>query len=162
MARVPSIRASDADREQVAERLRHATVEGRLSTDELEERLEATSAARTYGELDMVVADLPVSRPLSRPGVRVPRWVTAVAAATLVLGVFGMLASAAGHVAERVGEGTLAHWHHLVIAAASMAAVLAVVVLCATVVTCGALLRRLQRSRTSHGLNRGRGYQPRG
>ena len=59
MARRAILRASDADREQVAERLRQATAEGRLVAEELEERLEAVFAARTYGELDAVVADLP-------------------------------------------------------------------------------------------------------
>jgi len=59
MARRTTLRASDADREQIAERLRKATGEGRLLAEELEERLEATFAARTYGELDAVVADLP-------------------------------------------------------------------------------------------------------
>jgi hypothetical protein len=59
MARRAILRASDADREQVAERLRQATAEGRLMAEELEERLEAVFAARTYGELDAQVADLP-------------------------------------------------------------------------------------------------------
>ncbi len=59
MARRAALRASDADRDQVAERLRKATGEGRLLAEELEERLEATFKARTYGELDAVVADLP-------------------------------------------------------------------------------------------------------
>ena len=59
MARRATLRASDADRERIAERLRHAAGEGRLLAEELEERLEATFAARTYGELDAVVADLP-------------------------------------------------------------------------------------------------------
>ena len=59
MARQATLRASDADRERIAERLRHATAEGRLLAEELEERLEQTFAARTYGELDAVVADLP-------------------------------------------------------------------------------------------------------
>lgn len=59
MARRATLRASDADREQVAERLRHATGEGRLLAEELEERLEAVFSARTYGDLDAVVADLP-------------------------------------------------------------------------------------------------------
>lgn len=53
------MRASDADREQFAERLRHATAEGRLLAEELEDRLGAVFSARTYGELDAVVADLP-------------------------------------------------------------------------------------------------------
>jgi hypothetical protein len=59
MARRASLRASDSDRERVAERLRHATGEGRLLAEELEARLEAAFAARTYGELDALVADLP-------------------------------------------------------------------------------------------------------
>jgi hypothetical protein len=59
MSRRATLRASDADRDQIAERLRKATAEGRLLAEELEERLEATFSARTYGELDAVVADLP-------------------------------------------------------------------------------------------------------
>lgn len=66
MARRATLRASDADREQISERLRHATGEGRLSAEELEERLEAVFSARTYGELDAVVADLPGSTPVRR------------------------------------------------------------------------------------------------
>jgi hypothetical protein len=53
------MKASDADREQIAERLRTATAEGRLLAEELEHRLDKTFAARTYGELDVLVADLP-------------------------------------------------------------------------------------------------------
>lgn len=59
-------RASDADREQVAERLRVAATEGRLQDDEFEERLASTFSARTYGELDRVVSDLPAP-PAPRP-----------------------------------------------------------------------------------------------
>ena len=59
MVRRAHLRASDADREQIAERLRHATVEGRLVAEELEHRLGAVFSARTYGELDAVVSDLP-------------------------------------------------------------------------------------------------------
>ena len=54
-----TLRASDADREQVAELLRHATGEGRLLVDELEHRLGAALSAKTYAELDAVIADLP-------------------------------------------------------------------------------------------------------
>jgi hypothetical protein len=54
-----SLRASDADRDAVAERLRGAAVEGRLEPDELEERLHAALRARTYGELRRLLADLP-------------------------------------------------------------------------------------------------------
>jgi len=66
MARRATLRASDADRERIADRLRHATGEGRLLAEELEERLERTFAARTYGELDAVVADLPGSEAVAR------------------------------------------------------------------------------------------------
>ena len=48
MARQTALRASDADRDAVAERLRQAAVEGRLDPDELEQRLHtALRAGRT-------------------------------------------------------------------------------------------------------------------
>lgn len=53
------LRASDADRERVADQLREAASDGRLSLSELDERIEALYAAKTYGELEPVVADLP-------------------------------------------------------------------------------------------------------
>jgi hypothetical protein len=56
------MRASDDDRERVAERLRQAAGEGRLLAHELEERLATALRARTYGELDSVVWDLPGTR----------------------------------------------------------------------------------------------------
>jgi hypothetical protein len=59
MAERSILRASDADRERVAERLRHASTEGRLTAEELEERMHRALSARTYGELDGLVADLP-------------------------------------------------------------------------------------------------------
>jgi hypothetical protein len=59
VARYTALRASDADREAIAERLRAAAIEGRLEPDELEERLERAFRARTYGELDRLVLDLP-------------------------------------------------------------------------------------------------------
>lgn len=55
----PELRASDADRERVAEVLRDALAEGRLDMAEFEERLEATYQARTYGELTPITRDLP-------------------------------------------------------------------------------------------------------
>jgi hypothetical protein len=51
--------ASDADRDRVAERLRTAAGEGRLTAEELEERLERSFSARTDAELEPLVADLP-------------------------------------------------------------------------------------------------------
>jgi len=53
------LRVSDADREQAAELLRTAAGDGRITFDELDERLSAAYAARTYGDLAQVTADLP-------------------------------------------------------------------------------------------------------
>src|SRR3989440_12086064 len=62
MAARSTLKASDADRERVAERLRNAAAEGRLLAHELEQRMATALRARTYGELDAVVADLPGDR----------------------------------------------------------------------------------------------------
>jgi hypothetical protein len=56
-----ALRASHADRDQVAEVLRVAAGDGRLSPDELDERLERALTARTYSELAALVADLPAA-----------------------------------------------------------------------------------------------------
>ena len=61
MPPVPEFRASDTDRERVAEVLRDALAEGRLDMEEFEERLEATYRARTYGELAPITRDLPAA-----------------------------------------------------------------------------------------------------
>jgi hypothetical protein len=57
-----SLRISDAERHQVAELLRDAAGDGRLSMDELDERLETVYRAKTYAELVPVAADLPGAR----------------------------------------------------------------------------------------------------
>ena len=54
-----SMRASDADRERVANVLREAAGDGRLTMDELDERLDAVYAAKTYAELEPITHDLP-------------------------------------------------------------------------------------------------------
>jgi len=53
------MRASDADRERVANVLREAAGDGRLTMDELDERLDAVYAAKTYAELEPITHDLP-------------------------------------------------------------------------------------------------------
>jgi hypothetical protein len=60
-----NLRVSHDDRDQVAEQLRVAAGDGRLTADELDERLETALTARTYGELDVLLADLPAA-----PGAR--------------------------------------------------------------------------------------------
>jgi hypothetical protein len=59
MAMDDRIRASDADRERIASRLREHYAEGRLTSEELEERVAAALSARTYGDLRHVMAGLP-------------------------------------------------------------------------------------------------------
>jgi hypothetical protein len=57
--RDPNVRAGDADRELAADVLRRNYADGRLDPSEYDQRLDAVYAARTYGELDAIVADLP-------------------------------------------------------------------------------------------------------
>ncbi|HZE39926.1 MAG TPA: DUF1707 domain-containing protein [Stackebrandtia sp.] len=52
-------RASDADRQAVADRLRVAQNEGRLDLSEYDERLQQAYGAKTYAELDALIADIP-------------------------------------------------------------------------------------------------------
>ena len=89
MARRAALRASDNDREQVADRLRHAAAEGRLLTEELEERLGAAFSARTYGDLDHVVADLPAPQ---EKGHETPLWVKATLALAILVAMLAVLA----------------------------------------------------------------------
>lgn len=56
---LPDMRASDAERERIAEVLREAVAEGRLQMEEFEQRLDAAYKARTHGELEPLVRDLP-------------------------------------------------------------------------------------------------------
>jgi hypothetical protein len=85
---LPDLRATDADRERVAERLRGAAADGQLSFDELDERLDAVHAARTGRELAALTADLQetgaVPAPAGGQGVTVrrgpggARWLVAI------------------------------------------------------------------------------------
>jgi hypothetical protein len=56
-----NVRASDAEREAVVERLRRALSQGRLSIAEFDHRVSAAYAARTQGELADLTRDLPGS-----------------------------------------------------------------------------------------------------
>jgi hypothetical protein len=68
----PALRASDAERERTATLLREHTAAGRLTPEELDERLETAYAARTVSELDALVHDLPASPGAPTPS-RPPR-----------------------------------------------------------------------------------------
>lgn len=62
---LPDLRASSADRERALDALRVAGSDGRLSTEELETRVERALRAQTLGELAALTADLPAA-----PGAR--------------------------------------------------------------------------------------------
>jgi Domain of unknown function (DUF1707) len=61
------LRASDRDREAISTILGREHVVGRLTQDEFQERLDRCLRAKTYGELDALVADLPHDEPASPP-----------------------------------------------------------------------------------------------
>jgi len=63
-----NVRVGDADREAIAAQLREHYADGRLTLDELNERLDHTFAAKTTADLDAVMRDLPhVPRPVGAP-----------------------------------------------------------------------------------------------
>ena len=77
-----SFRTSDADRDRVAALLRDHFAEGRLTPEELDERLTATLNAKTFGDLRRVLADLPGPAPVPLQAERArpqaaPVWITA-------------------------------------------------------------------------------------
>ena len=63
-----NMRISDADRDHVVERLREHFADGRLTSDELDERVTATLSAKTYGDLRPILADLPEPQLVGAPG----------------------------------------------------------------------------------------------
>jgi DUF1707 SHOCT-like domain len=65
------VRVGDADREAVAAQLREHFADGRLTLEELNERLDLTFAAKTRDDLDGVMRDLPH---VSRPFTDAPAW----------------------------------------------------------------------------------------
>ncbi|WP_138909431.1 DUF1707 SHOCT-like domain-containing protein [Streptomyces chryseus] len=94
---LPEMRASDAERERVAEVLREAVAEGRLDMEEFDQRLDAVYKARTHGELEPLVRDLPV------PGTGVPAAVSAASS--------GVPASWAGRIGgPATSRGGFAFW----------------------------------------------------
>jgi hypothetical protein len=88
---VPELRASDTDREHAAELLRRAAGEGRLTVDELDDRLHQAFASRTRADLERLVVDVvprdathavpvgvPAGRVPVRPGEGGARWLISV------------------------------------------------------------------------------------
>jgi Domain of unknown function (DUF1707) len=102
-----SLRASDADRDAVVDRLREAAGEGRLEPHEFEQRVGEALRARTYGDLAALLADLPAAgrtpaprtrrrtSPPARSALIGTGLVVAVTAAVAVVVVIAMLVLAA-------------------------------------------------------------------
>jgi uncharacterized protein DUF1707 len=65
--REPTLRASDSDREEIVTELRAHGASGRLDVEELEQRIESAYAARTHGDLQTLLADLPKRRVVQSP-----------------------------------------------------------------------------------------------
>lgn len=63
MTDATQMRAGNADRDRVIAALQEAYADGRLGEDELATRIDATRSARTFGDLDDVVEDLPIPQP---------------------------------------------------------------------------------------------------
>jgi hypothetical protein len=62
-----NLRVGDAEREAVAAELREHYAQGRLSIEDFNERLDAAYAARTRGDLDKLISDLPHAKPAGTP-----------------------------------------------------------------------------------------------
>jgi Domain of unknown function (DUF1707) len=74
MAADPKIRASDEDRDRVVSLLREHHAAGRLTAEEFSERLDKAYAAKTMGELDELMADLPAIDLYRLPHDSLPRY----------------------------------------------------------------------------------------
>ena len=108
MAEPDSVRASDSDREAVAERLRAALGEGRLDLAEYDERVRAAYAARTLGELAPLTSDLPEPAPVP-PGPEVVKrdegraklvkeWRDWAGTSFVLVGIWAVVSIAAGEL----------------------------------------------------------------
>lgn len=93
-----SLRVGDQERDAVGEILRQQHLEGRLDVEEFQARLERCLAAKTYAELDELIADFPREEPEPRPQMstwRRRRWPLAVPLLFAVL----IVAATGGHAA---------------------------------------------------------------
>lgn len=73
MSSDPKFRASDADRDRVADQLREHHAVGRLDAEEFRERLDKAFTAKTVGDLDELIADLPAVDTYPLPTASLPR-----------------------------------------------------------------------------------------
>jgi hypothetical protein len=105
----PDLRVSDADRDAVMAELGEHFQAGRLDSEEFGQRLEAAGNARTRGDLDRLMADLPRTAPPEQPAVpRGPRHAVPVAAVVaMAVAVTVALLAVSSSFAHGPGHG---HW----------------------------------------------------
>jgi Domain of unknown function (DUF1707) len=144
MATSPQMRIGDAEREAAATSLREHYAQGRLSLDELNQRLDASFAATTQGQLSKVTADLPQQAPWgpmpAAPAARRRTGPPAVAVRTLVgLGTALAVLFVVLLAANRHGQHSIPPWAILVIGLVMIRVVLAA--------TCGRRIRRIRNAR---------------
>jgi hypothetical protein len=89
-----SLRAGDRDREAVVDILRQQHLAGRLESDEFQERVDRCYAAKTYADLDGLLADLPAGEEQTRSTRRAWRW----PAFALVPVLIAVIALSRGHL----------------------------------------------------------------
>jgi hypothetical protein len=141
------LRASDADRELAAQTLRQAAVDGRLTMDELDQRLEAAYAAKTYAELEKLTEDLPATGVAAPVGGTLPaqrsRSNTDVKVRLLALGVAACAAGDAwAYVAGMRDQGSTPYWWYVAIigAGAVPSLLLAAGLRSRSLLVCGAVI----------------------
>jgi hypothetical protein len=144
----PEIRASDAERERIVTFLRDKAAEGRLSPDELDERVGRAYVAMTRGELRRLVRDLP--DPPFRAGLERSRRRPAGVA---VLGLTGLAAL------RLPGLALLLVWSALAVTVALMAVIVMVAVALGPIIALFVLFALAMRRRA--GALSARGYRPR-
>ena len=93
--RDPSLRAADADREATGECLRRHHAEGRLDTEEFQERIDRCYEAKTVGELDQLVSDLPPEQ--TSEGRFHPRRLRMIPLVPIVIAIVVISAVTGGH-----------------------------------------------------------------
>lgn len=98
MAADPRIRASDDDRDRAASLLREHHAVGRLTPEEFSERLDKVYEAKTVGELDELMSDLPGIDLYRLPDAAMPRY-------------RGIVPSGTSHLAATRAAGGIAHGH---------------------------------------------------
>ena len=95
--RDPGLRASDAERESAVSQLREHGATGRLDIAELEQRIGAAYEARTHGELEALLHDLPGTPPAVTPVGRGQRveWAPFAAVSVMLVAIWAL--SGAGY-----------------------------------------------------------------